>query len=159
MAVLPAGRATLPFGLAIAGGGAAIVTILGGRWPEWLQAVLALGFVVTGYVLMLDGLSRYRRVARIIKAEDPDHHRVVSPWVMTLLIGVVQIVVTVVVVLLIYRVRAGEEIEPEELLEVLESYGLIRLPGAVVGVDVDRLEVAGGSGRLVEGDLGEIDSE
>jgi uncharacterized membrane protein YidH (DUF202 family) len=88
-------------GLAIAGGGAVIVTILGGRWPEWLQAVLALGFVVPGYVLMLDGLSRYRRVAGIAKTADPDHHRMVSPWVMTLLIGVAQIVVTAVVVLLI----------------------------------------------------------
>ena len=57
--------AVIRTGLAIAGGGAVIVTILGGRWPAWLQAVLALGFVVPGYVLMLDGLSRYRRVERL----------------------------------------------------------------------------------------------
>jgi hypothetical protein len=44
----------------------------------------------TVFVVMRSGL-----------AVDPDHHRMVSPWVMTLLIGVVQIVVTVVVVLLI----------------------------------------------------------
>ncbi len=93
--------AVIRTGLAIAGGGAVIVTIIGGRWPDWLQAVLALGFVVPGYILMLDGLGRYRRVARLGRSEDPDHHRMVSPWVMALLIGVVQVVVLVVVLLLL----------------------------------------------------------
>jgi len=94
-------------GLAIAGGGAVIVTILGGRWPSWLQAVLAAGFVIPGYALMLDGLSRYRRVAGLVKEADPAHHRMVSPWVMTLLITVVQVVVVMVVVLLIFDVVEG----------------------------------------------------
>jgi uncharacterized membrane protein YidH (DUF202 family) len=88
-------------GLAIAGGGAVIVTLLGDRWPVWLQIVLAAGFVIPGYMLMLDGLSRYRRIAAMVKAVDPDHHRMVSPWLMTVLIGVVQVVTTVVAVLLI----------------------------------------------------------
>ena len=58
-------------GLAIAGGGAVIVTLLGNRWPALLQAVLAPGFVVPGYVLMLDGLSRYRRVAGSLRPRIP----------------------------------------------------------------------------------------
>jgi hypothetical protein len=70
-------------------------------WPEWLQIVLAAGFVVPGYMLMLDGLSRYHRAAKIVKAVDSDHHRMVSPWLMTVLIGVVQVVTTVVVVLVV----------------------------------------------------------
>lgn len=91
-------------GLAIAGGGAVIVTLLGNRWPHWLQAILAAGFVIPGYALMLDGLSRYRRVSRSVKKADPEHHRMVSPGLMTALITVVQIVVTVVVVLLLFDV-------------------------------------------------------
>ena len=50
---------------------------------------------------MLDGLSRYRRVAGIVRKADPEHHSMVSPWVMSVVIGIVQVVVTVVVVLLI----------------------------------------------------------
>ena len=88
-------------GLAIAGGGAVIVTLAGNRWPVWLQATLAAGFVIPGYLLMLDGLSRYRRVAGIVRKADPEHHSMVSPWVMSVVIGIVQVVVTVVVVLLI----------------------------------------------------------
>jgi hypothetical protein len=49
--------AVMRSGLAIAGGGAVIVTLLGERWTEWLQIVLAAGFVVPGYMLMLDGLA------------------------------------------------------------------------------------------------------
>jgi hypothetical protein len=52
-------------------------------------------------MLMLDGLSRYNRAAGIVKAVEPDHHRMVSPWLMTVLIGVVQVVTTVVMVLLV----------------------------------------------------------
>jgi uncharacterized membrane protein YidH (DUF202 family) len=66
-----------------------------------LQAILAAGFVVPGYLLMLDGLSRYHRVARFVSRVDPEHHSMVSPWVMSVVIGVVQVVVTFVVVLLI----------------------------------------------------------
>ena len=91
-------------GLAIAGGGAVIVTLLGDRWPDWLQFVLAAGFVIPGYALMLDGLSRYRRVSGSVKKADPEHHRMVSPWLMTFLITVVQLVVTVVVLLLLFDV-------------------------------------------------------
>ena len=99
--------AVMRSGLAIAGGGAVIVTLLGDRWPEWLQIVLAAGFVIPGYMLMLDGLRRDRRVAGIVKAVDPDHHRMVSPWLMTVLIGVVQVVTTVVAVLLIVGAYEG----------------------------------------------------
>jgi hypothetical protein len=58
-------------------------------------------------MLMLDGLSRYRRVAGIVQSVDPDHHRMVSPWLMTVLIGVVQIVTTVVAVLLVVDAFEG----------------------------------------------------
>lgn len=50
---------------------------------------------------MLDGLSRYRRVEGLVKSADPEHRRMVSGSVMTLLVTIVQIVVVGVVVLLI----------------------------------------------------------
>ena len=53
---------------------------------------------------MLDGMSRYRRVARISQKADPDHERLVSPTLMTVLVTVVQVVVTIVVVLLLFDV-------------------------------------------------------
>ena len=96
--------AVIRTGLAIAGGGAVIVTVLGDRWPPWLQALLAAGFVIPGYALMLDGMSRYRRVSRLAKESDPDHERLVSPMLMTSLVTVVQVVVTVVVLLLLFNV-------------------------------------------------------
>jgi uncharacterized membrane protein YidH (DUF202 family) len=99
--------AVMRSGLAIAGGGAVIVTLLGERWPEWLQVVLAAGFVIPGYMLMLDGLSRYHGVSGIVKAVDPEHHRMVSPWLMTVLIGVLQVVTTVVVALLVVDAFEG----------------------------------------------------
>ncbi len=58
---------------------------------------------------------------------------------------VVGVVGPLVVVFLIYRVRSREEIEPEEMLEVLESYGLIQIGGVRVN------ELSGGSGRLLDG--------
>lgn len=93
--------AVIRTGLAIAGGGAVIISLLGDRWPEWLQVVLAAGFVVPGYLLMLDGLERYRRVGKMALRADPDRRRMVSPGLMTGLIIVVQTVVLVVLVLLI----------------------------------------------------------
>ncbi len=40
--------AVIRTGLAVAGGGAVIVTILGDRWPSWVQLALAAGFVING---------------------------------------------------------------------------------------------------------------
>lgn len=85
------------------------MTLLGERWPGWLQGLLAVGFVVPGYALMLDGLSRYSRVAKMTRRADPEHHRMVSPAVMTVLITLVEIVVTVVVVLLIMDLFGSPE--------------------------------------------------
>ncbi|MGI9578456.1 MAG: DUF202 domain-containing protein [Microthrixaceae bacterium] len=93
--------AVIRTGLAVAGGGAVIVTVLGNRWPGWVQSILAAGFVIPGYALMFDGLSRYGRVSNIVRSVDPDHDRMVSPRVMTALIVTIQVVVTVVVLLLI----------------------------------------------------------
>jgi uncharacterized membrane protein YidH (DUF202 family) len=100
--------AVIRTGLAIAGGGTVIISLLGSRWPAWLQGVLAAGFLVPGYALMLDGLSRFRRVAATTRKLDPDRHRVVSPGLMTTLIAVVQVVVLAVLVLFVF-----DAFEPE----------------------------------------------
>ena len=60
---------------------------------------------------------------------------------------VVGVVGPLVVALLICRARSGEEIEPEEMREVLESYGLIQIGGTGVN------ELSGGSGRSLDGSV------
>lgn len=94
--------AVIRTGLAIAGGGTVIISLLGERWPAWLQAVLAVGFIVPGYALMLDGLGRYRRVDAEMRSLDPQRHRMVSAGIMSTLVGVVQVVVVIVIVLFIF---------------------------------------------------------
>ena len=89
-------------GMAIAGGGTIVISLLGSRWPAWLQAMLAIGFIGPGYALTLDGLSRYRRVAAVAMRLDPDRHRMVSAGLMTVLIGIVQVVMVVVVLLFLF---------------------------------------------------------
>jgi uncharacterized membrane protein YidH (DUF202 family) len=93
--------AVIRTGLAIAGGGTVIISLLGGRWPAWLQALLAIGFIAPGYTLMLDGLSRYRRIDAEMRALDPGRHRIVSPGIMSTLIVIVQIVVVIVIILFV----------------------------------------------------------
>ena len=93
--------AVIRTGLAIAGGGTVIISLLGGRWPAWLQTLLAIGFIVPGYTLMLDGLSRYRRIDAEVRSLDPGGSRVVSPGIMSTLVVSVQIVVLVVVILFV----------------------------------------------------------
>ena len=94
--------AVMRTGLAIAGGGTVVISLLGGRWPAWAQALLASGFLVPGYALMLDGLSRYRRVATMVRHLDPDRHRIVSPGLMTALIAIIQVVVVVALALFVF---------------------------------------------------------
>lgn len=93
--------AVIRTGLAIAGGGTVIISLLGERWPAWLQTLLAIGFIVPGYTLMLDGLSRYRRIDAEMRSLDPERHRIVSPGIMSTLVAAVQIVVVVVVALFV----------------------------------------------------------
>lgn len=100
--------AVIRTGLAIAGGGTVIISLLGSRWPPWLQAVLATGFIVPGYALMIDGLNRYRRVAAETRDLDPEHHRIVSPGLMSFMISLVQIVVLVVLVLFVFDAFESE---------------------------------------------------
>ena len=42
-----------------------------------------------------------RRRCRDRRGVDPDHHRMVSPWLLTVLVGVMPVVVVVVVLLLL----------------------------------------------------------
>ena len=93
--------AVIRTGLAIAGGGTVIISLLGGRWPAWLQTALAIGFIVPGYTLMLDGLSRYRRIDAELRDLDPERHRIVSPGIMSALVWIVQIVVVIAVILFV----------------------------------------------------------
>jgi hypothetical protein len=56
---------------------------------------------------------------------------------------VVGIVGPLVIAFLIYRVRSAEEVEPEEMLEMMESYGLIELPV------LEKPELSAGHDRLL----------
>lgn len=61
-----------------------------------------MGFIVPGYALMLDGLSRYRRAASEARDLDPERGRIVSAGIMSALVAEVQVVIVVVIVLFLF---------------------------------------------------------
>lgn len=91
--------AVLRTGLAIAAGGSVIVSLLGDRWPSWIQVPLASVFLVVGYALVLLGLRRYQSIARRVEARGGKELDIVPVRTMTILTYSLEIAITVVVVL------------------------------------------------------------
>lgn len=89
--------ALLRTGLAIAGGGALITTILADDWPDWLVGVLAGSFIIVGFTIMIAGLQRYILVAT--KLAGNDEFRIISPKLLILLTAVLQITTLAVLAL------------------------------------------------------------
>jgi uncharacterized membrane protein YidH (DUF202 family) len=82
-------------GLAIAGAGTVIVSILGSSWPDWLSVALASVFIFVGYTMMLVGLRSYRTMAAQLA---PDSKlQITSPALITFLTIVLQVAVILVV--------------------------------------------------------------
>lgn len=86
-------------GLAIAAGGSVIVSLLGDRWPTWIRIPLATVFLVVGYSLVLQGLRRYRSIARRIEAHGSGELDIVPIRTMTILTYSLEGAITVVVIL------------------------------------------------------------
>ena len=57
-------------GVAIAGGGTAITTILAEGWPDWVIGLLATVFIVVGFTIMIVGLQRYHQMAQRLAVEE-----------------------------------------------------------------------------------------
>ena len=74
--------ALLRTGMAIAGGGALVATILVNGWPEWLVGLLSGVFILVGFIIMIAGLQKYIFIAKTVAVDDQIN--VISP---TLLIG------------------------------------------------------------------------
>lgn len=56
-------------GLAIAGGGALVASVLAGHWPSWVTWSLSAAFVIIGFTIILGALLRYDQVARMLAVE------------------------------------------------------------------------------------------
>ena len=93
--------AVLRTGLAIAGGGAVVIELLGGDWPSWLKSILAGTLVVAGYAMIIAGLRRYEAVARQVEATSEGSIEVLSPRLMRLVTIIVTTALAVVILILL----------------------------------------------------------
>lgn len=92
--------AFLRTGLAIAGGGSLVITLLGDAWPYWFQVPLVAVFLAVGYGIALAGLRRYRSVAvELERRKGPQHPRTISHRTIAVATVALQIAITIVVIL------------------------------------------------------------
>ncbi len=89
--------AVLRTGLAIAGGGSLVSSLLGDAWPTWVQVTLVTIFLVVGYSMTLMGLARYRGALRALQGPHLPGNRATSPLLLTLGLVVLEIAIVVVV--------------------------------------------------------------
>ena len=74
--------ALLRTGIAIAGGGALVTSILADGWPNWIVGLLSGVFILVGFTIMIAGLQRYIFIAKTVAVDDQIN--IISP---NLLIG------------------------------------------------------------------------
>jgi uncharacterized membrane protein YidH (DUF202 family) len=91
--------AVLRTGLAIAAGGSVIVSLLGEAWPAWVQVPLAAVFLIVGYYMMLQGLRRYRGIAKNVGRYGGQRLEIMPSKTMTAATVVLDVAITIVVVL------------------------------------------------------------
>ncbi len=91
--------AVLRTGLAIAGGGSLVSSLLGERWPPLVPVALVTVFLVVGYSMTLMGLARYRRALQALRGTALTRNRPVSLALLTLGLVVLEIAIVVVVIL------------------------------------------------------------
>ena len=94
--------ATLRTGLAIAGAGAVLVTVMGEQWPEWLSLLLAGVFIVVGYTMIILMLNRYQKIVNKLQIEH--NLETMSPKVTIILTVVLQIALAVVLGLVLLSI-------------------------------------------------------
>jgi uncharacterized membrane protein YidH (DUF202 family) len=91
--------AVLRTGLAIAGGGSLVSSLLGDAWPPWVQVALVTVFLVVGYSMTLLGLARYRAALRALHVSGLTGHQPTSPGLLAAGLVLLEIAIVVVVVL------------------------------------------------------------
>ncbi len=91
--------AVLRTGLAIAGGGSLVSSLLGDAWPSWVQVALVTTFLGVGYSMTLMGLARYRRALRALHGTVLAGNPPTSPGLLTLGLILLELAIVVVVVL------------------------------------------------------------
>jgi uncharacterized membrane protein YidH (DUF202 family) len=91
--------AVLRTGLAIAGGGSLVSSLLGDAWPPWVQVTLVTVFLVVGYSMTLLGLARYRAALRALHVAGLTGHQPTSPGLLAAGLVLLEIAIVVVVVL------------------------------------------------------------
>ena len=96
--------AVLRTGLAIAAGGTVIISLLGNDWPDWVQIPLAATFLVLGYYLVLQGLRRYRGIAKHVERRSGLRLEIIPARDMTTIAVVLEVVITIVVVLYFFTI-------------------------------------------------------
>jgi uncharacterized membrane protein YidH (DUF202 family) len=92
--------AALRTGLAIAGGGSLVVTLLGDSWPYWVQVPLVAAFVLVGYGMTIAGLRRYRAVLRLVGSRATED--AVAVRTMMIAMGILQLVIVIVAILFLF---------------------------------------------------------
>jgi uncharacterized membrane protein YidH (DUF202 family) len=97
--------AVLRTGLAIAGGGSLVISLLGERWPAWVQVPLAAIFLTVGYGMAFMGLARYRAI--VIQAQRHQTGRSMMS-LRLLTIGLLAVQAAIVVMVVLFGLRAFE---------------------------------------------------
>jgi uncharacterized membrane protein YidH (DUF202 family) len=91
--------ALLRTGLAIAGGGTLVVSILGKGWSDWVLGTLAGIFIVVGLTIILGALRQYNRLSKRLALEDKD----LEPISIGLIVALTVILqITIAIVLILY---------------------------------------------------------
>lgn len=91
--------AVLRTGLAIAGGGSLVSSLLGDEWPPWVQLTLVTVFLVVGYSMTLMGLVRYRAALTALRSTGLTEHHTLSLNLLTVGLAVLEVAIVGVVIL------------------------------------------------------------
>ncbi len=89
-------------GLAIAGGGTLVVSLLDKSWPAWIVWILSAAFVVMGFMIMLSGLQEYSQIVKKLHVDGEPDSIISTKRLVTMTIAL-QVVTAVVLVLFLLR--------------------------------------------------------
>jgi len=85
-------------GIAIAGVGALVTSILADGWPEWVIGLLSSIFIFIGFAIVIAGLQRYLIIAKKLLSAT-DELNVMSPRLLISLTVILQVATVTVFIL------------------------------------------------------------
>ena len=89
--------ALLRTGIAIAGVGTLVTTILAKAWPEWVVGFLSGVFILIGFSIMIAGLQRYIVIAKTVAVDEAI--TIILPRVLIVLTVILQAATLTVLIL------------------------------------------------------------